>query len=247
MHIVIANASKLVTSANISAMAVAVQRQLQRHFCPAWGLSIPQVQAISDPKLAPPGGQIILVMDQPDEPDALGWHTDSGGRFFAHIFCKPVFDAGGVALYDPRHPQNVSVASVVSHEALEMVGNPAVNRWVDGPEISGGGEYSLEVADPVEGDSYVVDAGSTGRSVLVSVSNFVFPEWFDPQTPEGSRVDQLSKLHKPFSMTDGGYMVVRSAPGQETAVYGRKHPEWRKDTRDRTSKIVAGSRRSASL
>lgn len=245
MHIAIASNSKLVTTGDLAAIAVAVQRQLQRHFCPAWGLAVPQVQAAADPKTVPAGAQVVLLMDQPDEPDALGWHTESAGRFFAHVFCRPVLDAGGVELYDAKNPRATSIASVVSHEALEMVGNPGVNRWVDGPRIKQGSEFSLEVCDPVEGDAYVIDAGSAGRPVPVSVSNFVFPEWFDPQTPAGARVDQLGKAKGPFRMSAGGYMIVRSGPGRENAVYGRRRPEWRRSSTDRGSLVVAASRRGA--
>jgi hypothetical protein len=42
------------------------------------------------------------------------------------------------------------------------------------------------------------------------MSNFVHPSWFEPfKHPPGTKYDHLGLLKKPFSMTKGGYMIVK--------------------------------------
>jgi hypothetical protein len=228
MRIALLNSSKIVKTNEAVLIAAAVDLQMQRHFAPAWGLAPVPVSFAADRLHIPPGSHILTILDEPDDPDALGYHTDEHGNYYGRVFVKPVVQSGGVVLYDPRDPQNVTVASVVSHEACEMAGNPYVNKWWDGPAIAQGSQYAAEVADPVEGDSYAVRVGTTN----VSVSNFIFPEWTDPQTPRGTRFDYLSKLRAPFTMTKGGYMIVRRGAGAETAVYGEEYAAWRKVVKD---------------
>ncbi len=225
MRIVLLNGSKVAKPSDLVTIAAAVELQIARHFAPAWGISPIAMSFASSAAHVPPGSNAIALLDDPDEPDALGYHTEENDVYYGRVFIKPVLQSGGVMLYNPHDPNTTSVASVVSHEALEMANNPSVNRWVDGPRIAQGSQYSFEMSDAVESDSYVITVGTQ----RVSVSNFLFPEWFDPQTKHGARVDYLSRLKNPFTMTPGGYMIVRQAGGRESAVYGDYYPEWRKE------------------
>ena len=65
------------------------------------------------------------------------------------------------------------MASVLAHECCEAYLDRFCNFWADGPEISQGSEYALEVCDPCEDISYVVKVGEQS----VSVSDFIFPSW----------------------------------------------------------------------
>ena len=97
----------------------------------------------------------------------------------------------------------LSVSAVLSHEVIEAYCDPDVNLWADRGD---GFLIAYEACDPVENDVYDVE---TKDGTKVSVSNFVLPAWFDSLTPEGSKLDFMAKLSKPFTMSEGGYLVMR--------------------------------------
>ena len=73
------------------------------------------------------------------------------------------------------------------------------NLWA---QAANGTEYAYEMSDPVEEDTFLVDG--------IEMSNFVHPAWFEPfKHPPGTKFDHLGRLTKPFSMTKGGYVIVR--------------------------------------
>ena len=229
MLIAVVNKSKLVTNDQVQMMTLAVQQQLNLHVAPAWNQKHPIITFYADATKIPGYAWIVNILDTPDVANALGYHSEDNDKIDAFIFCQPVFDNGGVALYDASNPQNVSVSSVLSHEVCEMFGDRFANFWSDGPRITQGNEYALELCDPVEGDSYEIDVTFNGATHKVSVSNFVFPAWFNQQaTSKNMPFDYLKKLSKPFSMTSGGYMIVRSA-GRVQQVFGETMPEWKQE------------------
>lgn len=216
MQIVVVNSSSIATAAQVKKMVAAIQSQVTKHFCPAWGLANIKLRISStmpDNSTLSYDTGVIGIYDTPDD-DALGYHTKEADRVFGKVFVQPVLDEKGVILLDPSNDQTPSVASTLSHEVLELIADPSVNAWVDGPRVAEGSEYSYEVCDPVENDQYVING--------VGVSNFVFPAWFDPQTHTGEQYDWLGLLKKPFTMTAGGYMVVRAKPGAEKQIFARK-------------------------
>ncbi len=224
MIIAILNESKLVTNEEARKMAGAVQKQMTWHVCPAWNSKSFTVAFYADKTKVPAGAWVIKIMDDSDQSGALGYHSEDGDIIDGFVFAKPVLDNGGVVLHDPKNNQNVSIASVLSHEVCEMFGDRFANFWADGPKITQGSEYALELGDPVEGDSYDI---TLTDGTLVSVSNFVLPSWFNPQaTAKDAPFDYLKKLTKPFSMTKGGYMIVAAA-GRVSQVFGEMMPEWR--------------------
>jgi hypothetical protein len=197
------NESTLVTDAQAAAMAQAIGYQLRAHVAPAWERMPPSFTFY--PKgHAPPAGAVLfhLVDVLPEAPDALGYHDEQDDRPYARIGCKPVFDGGGTALTGP-----LSVSAVVSHEACEAFGDLDVNGWRDMPD---GRQTAEELADAVQGDSYPV-----GK---VSVSNFLLPAWFDRQATRGP-FDHMRQCSAPFTMSAGGYMIVRDA-GNASQVFG---------------------------
>jgi hypothetical protein len=107
-------------------------------------------------------------------------------------------------------------AVTACHELFEMVIDPVANLWA---EAADGTEYAYEMCDPVEEDTFLVDG--------IKMSNFVHPSWFEPFThPAGTKFDHLGLLKKPFSMTKGGYMIVKKK-GKVSQVYGSKAKEKR--------------------
>ena len=58
------------------------------------------------------------------------------------------------------------------------------------------------MSDAVEEDTFLVDG--------IEMSNFVYSAWFEPfKHPRGTKYDHLGLLKKPFSMTKGGYVIVK--------------------------------------
>jgi hypothetical protein len=141
------------------------------------------------------------------------------GRAYARIFWGPIQANGGTLTTG-----ELSLSSVISHEVLEAIGDPYANWWADGPDY----EHALELADPVEGDSY--DIGG------VSVSNFVGPKWF--RKGDGP-YDWMGKLSAPFTMTPGGYMIVRTSSTDVRQIFAHDYPEWKKALKEHPASRTA--------
>jgi hypothetical protein len=232
MLIAVFNESTLVNDTDCDIMCQAIQIQLDLHVCPAWGMTNNTIKFYADKTKAPGYAWAVNIMDNSTVAGALGYHAEDSGKVDAFIFCQPVLSNGGVVLHDPTNPQNVSVSSVLSHEVCEMVGDRYAGFWSDGPATPQGSEYALELCDAVEGDSYEIDVVSGGTTTKVSVSNFVFPSWFNPQatSPQNLPFDYLKKLSAPFTMTTGGYIILRKS-GKVSQIFGAKFPEWKKSVK----------------
>jgi hypothetical protein len=224
MLIAVINQSTLVTNDQVNTMCEAIQVQLNLHVLPAWNMRAGSIKFYADATKVPGYAWVVTMLDNSTQAGALGYHAEDNDKVDGFIFAGPVLQNKGVALYDPTNPQNVSVASVLSHEVCEMVGDRFAAFWSDGPSVVASDgqtytEYALELCDPVEGDSYAITVNGT----LVSVSNFIFPSWFNAEatTPLNLPFDYLGKLAKPFTMTAGGYMIVRQS-GNVQQVFGRE-------------------------
>lgn len=218
MKIVLISKSKVVGQRDVllQHIASAVEFQINKHAAPAWDRA-PSWRVMVGTR-ADEGSFPLYILDTPDQEGALGYHTeDSHGKVYGRVFTKPVMDGGGTLLDGPQ-----SVSAVVSHEALELWGDPHCNRWADGPD---GKAYALELCDAVENDAYKIDV--PGASV--SVSNFCTMAWFD-RCGKGS-VDYMGKLKTSFRLTPGGYVVYRK-DGAEHEVFGSQYPAWRLRMRD---------------
>lgn len=212
--ITVVNQSSDVSDEQVRLMVRACAHQLRYDASPKWRL-MPMPVVFGEPgQTAPPGSWVIGVLNDADQADALGWHTEEGGVVFGRVFTSPVLDNGGDVLDGP-----VSVASVLSHEVLETWADPACNAE---RSCGDGTSVALEIADPVESDTY--DVRVSGQ--VVSVSNFVTEAWCDPQNRTGPW-DFLGLLDGPLQMRPGGYMVV-TRQGRTREVYGSEHPQWRR-------------------
>jgi hypothetical protein len=214
VQIAVVNESTHVSEAEFRAMCSAVGAQLARHVAPAWGRAAWPVVPYRSEKDAPAGACVIAILDDPDQADALGYHSETpGGLTYGRVFVKPVLDAGGEVLTG-----TLSVSSVLSHEAIEAFGDAFVNLWADGPD---GRSWAFELCDAVQGDGYPIQT----RIGAVWVSNFLFPEFFDDMPAPGARFDQMKRLSGPFSLAPGGYSVVRVA-GTVSQI-GAALPPWK--------------------
>jgi len=216
-YIAVLSKSKKVSASDAQAMTQACYQQLERHAAVAWGRVPCPVIFHADPSTVPDNAEQIILFDSPTEAGALGYHTETpDGRIYGRVFVNPVLNSKGGTVLEGA----MSVSSVLSHEVLEQYIDPDINAWA---EDAKGKLYALEVGDPVEADVYVMMVGNKS----VAVSNFVFPEWFDSENRRGARFDQMGRLKKPFTMTAGGYMVVKDKNGDHE-VYARHYPEWKK-------------------
>lgn len=184
------------------------------HFCNRWPGATHVVADLNDQ-----GFYLNLVDALPEAPGALGYHdVDSEGRPFARIGVNLSLDNGSDWLTG-----TYSVVSVVGHEALETIGNPLINIWRD---IDATSETAQEMCDAVEDTGY--------RHNGCDLTNFLTPAWFNPfgKAP----FDYLGQLSAPFTMTSGGYMIVRSG-GQESQQTGATMPEWRRHAHPRARQL----------
>jgi hypothetical protein len=193
--IAITNESTVLTDDQVKAVLPALQRQCDIDFCGFWDVTC-KLEFIdrngmiaSDPSLSPglPAGwwQIVMV-DDPDQAGALGYHElSSQGTPLDKVFGRLDIQSGS------------SWTVTLSHELLEMLGDPWINWCAQG---SDGKVYALEVCDAVEAD----ELGYEISGVLVS--DFITPSWFEPT--EAERVDFKRRISKPLELAPGGYISV---------------------------------------
>ncbi len=227
--IAIVTQAKRVTVDQVRVMTSAINQQVKREFAKAYDISGVSVIFHSNPHDIPLDGSaaILTVMDAIDDPQALGYHTESTGQITGKIGVSPVLDNGGSVFGSVADPSVPSVSSVLSHEVLETLADPRVNLWVDGPAINEGQCYAYECCDPVESDQYFIPISMGGIAYHCGVSNFVYQDWFDQTLKAGTQVDYMKRAPGAFQMSPGGYMVVRNGPGSEQQVMGATWPQWK--------------------
>ncbi len=181
------------------------------------------VFTISDQARA--AGFAIVLMDNPDVANALGYHdTGPTGTPYARVFLDPIFQHGGTWTDGP-----LSVSAVVSHEMCELIGDPGANRWANDRN---GTVWALELCDAVENDSYPIETVAG----LVSVSNWLWPAYFNPLAI--GQFDQMGTLKAPFTIAKGGY-AIRMQGGNIDQVFGEDYPEAKKATKTEGSRTRA--------
>ena len=100
----------------------------------------------------------MVFLDDADAPGALAYHDLTPDGFpISKVFVKTTL----------KSKELVSVSA--SHELVEMLVDPAINLWANGPDADQ--MWAYESADPVEADSF--DVGG------FAMSDFVFPAWFE--------------------------------------------------------------------
>jgi hypothetical protein len=177
----------------------ALQKFLDDCFVPIWGTPAKLVKAtkpVSD-------AWTIVFLDDADAPGALGYHDlTKNGLPLSKIFVKTTLKIG----------DKVSVTAC--HELAEMMVDPAINLWVDGPL---GTIYAYEMCDAVEQEEFSIDG--------IAMSDFVYPAYFEGfRKPNSVQFDYLKKVTKPFQILKGGYSLVRKGT-KINQVFGSKAKE----------------------
>lgn len=211
--IAVIDKSTIATTDQVKLWTYACAGQLRRHVGPLWNRSPVPVIFYPDETHVPPGAWSIFVMDDPDQANALGYHSLSpGGLPYGRIFVRPSLDNG------------VSPSSVLSHEVVEAFIDPTCDGW---RRSKNGTWWALEVCDPVESDTYQV----TYQRQPVMVSNFVGPKWFDRKATKSDDLDFMGTTPQPFKLAKGGY-AVKIKPGETTPteVFAEaKLPDWKQE------------------
>lgn len=187
-HIVVVNHALRASNEDVAFWAEACRLQL-KEVAAAWGLPAPGVFFIG-PRAEVPSGEaaVIGVVDNDANASSAGYHSVVGRLAFGLV------DMGDSAI----------PSRTMSHEAIEMLVNPWLDRWVPGPEDR---LYAVEACDPVQRSDYTIATTVLGITRDVVVSNWVTPAWFGLE--KGTRMDRLTRLLSPWSLELGGYQIAQ--------------------------------------
>lgn len=194
--IALINESTVVEDGEITEIARALQLQVNRDFRPVWGTNA-TVTPLAKGQTPPPGSWWLVVADDLDVAGALGYHDLTPDL-------QPVGKVG--AKLDLEYGASVSVT--VSHEGLEMLGDPRINLLVEDPDARR--IYAFENCDAVEADELGYEVAGK------LMSDFVLPEFFDPNFHgTGKPLSFRGNVSEPFSLAPGGYLSYREVGDSE--------------------------------
>jgi len=191
IQIAVVNESTVLKDDQIQAILPSLQKQVHRDFAPVWGVdaNITFVPAGQQPAS---DAWWLAVLDNSDQAGTLGYHDlSNNGLPLSKVFAKGDID------------KNLKWSVTASHELLELLVDPAINLTViDQPDTGGGKLYPYEICDPCEDEKYGYDIDG------VTVSDFVFPAWFEPFRKLGAQFDFQNHIQKPFQVLSGGFIGV---------------------------------------
>ena len=209
VHIVNLSRHPGLTSELVARMTIALAKQAAEHVAPLWDIVPP---ALSFGETPAPGSAPLVIFDTAEQAGFLGYHSvGPDGVPYGRVFIATILGHGGTLIETAN-----SVSVTLSHEWLEMLGDPACNEWCDAND---GYTYAEELCDAVEAQAYDIDG--------IMVSNFVTPLWFEPFANAAiGRFDYLSRLTAPFQLDRGGYAIRRPLNGGPVEnVWGAEYPE----------------------
>jgi hypothetical protein len=209
MLISVVNRSDTLTDAHLQNAVRAVNRQLEEDFYPHWQFgarlrvdSAGRVPTQREKKIDLPtlpgrrGDAVLYIADKATLALTEGYHDGNNDDVpFGFVFldaCSSGADDWTVAL---------------SHEAIELVGDPLNNLLVQGPHPTDHRHlvfHQFELCDAVSGEFYEIEG--------VKVQNFVLPGWFTRKAIAGARNDFLGRAEPglslpPFGIAPGGYLM----------------------------------------
>ena len=205
-------------------MEEALQPQVSKEFFEAWNVDA-KLTFVDNPSNSPNGTWWLVILNDTDQDDWFGYHVTSAGFPLAKVFARTI------------QKQNKSWSITASHELLEMLADPTINRMVSKrkftpADLPAKGEkqadfYVLEVCDPVAPDECGYDKGG------FMVSDFVLPSWFESNgQPPYDKNPSVSKLSQPFTSVSGGYHGFYSSQDGWQLVTPAKLSEYREKMKD---------------
>lgn len=196
------NTSRL-TGSDLAFQARAVNIQIEQHWAPAY-LDEPWPVRSYASVLGLVAGTFwpVVILDDVGKPGALGFHDDVAGLVFGRV----------------KAPSDPNDGSTLSHEALELRGDPRCDVWLP---MGDGREVARELCDPCEQDQYAIAVTIGGETRSILVSDFVLPAWFVPGAP--GPYTYMDTVDQPFGLSrnGGGYRLIRDQHGVITSDFGR--------------------------
>lgn len=209
IKIAVLNQSTVVKDADVQACAAALQIQISRDFAPAWDIDaevvfIPGIQTVQggiEGTAVPAGAWQLVILDDSDQADALGYHELTA----AGMPLGKVFAGSDIA-------DGASWQVTASHELLEMLADPNINDVTELDNSDGTITfYAKEVCDAVEADALGYEIQLPAPSgELIWVSDFVTPAWFVANAM--GKVDFMGRIANPFQLAPGGYISIFKVP-----------------------------------
>lgn len=208
-NLYIVNKTTCLSNDQIQKYVNAVQTQINRDFYPVWGQKAKLILESED-LVDKNNSWVLYFLDYP--PDSfgigdgiLGFHEHEEGLPSAYVFAKTDID------------NHLDPCVTFSHEVLELLAD-VFTTWCALVQINNTSPllYSVEVCDAVEDDAdgYIIDG--------CRVSNFVYPDWFEP-TSKAKVFDHNKLCKKPLEIRESGYMPVFDFnQGQWTQIVGSK-------------------------
>ncbi len=181
----------IVSATDVQQMVDAIQAQVHEDFAPVWGVDA-DITFYRKSKDVPAGSWVVGVFENADQAGALGYHDlTQDGLPLGKVFAKTTLDDGG------------KISVTMSHEILEMLGDPDINLTAFVESGNGGRLYAYEVCDAVEADGF----GYEKKGVVVS--DFVTPAWFESfRTPGSTAFSFREHVRAPFELAEGGYIGI---------------------------------------
>ena len=168
-------------------IAHAIQTQVREDVAPVWGVGNSSMIQV---RTAPvPGHWPLYIFDTSDEAGALGYHeTDPANP------TQPI----GKAFVKTDEQYGLAVSVTISHEVVEMIGDPWALSTVQCNPANAAEFWALELGDPVEADrdGYALEG--------VMLSDFVTPAYFFGGP---GPYDYCKRLTKPRTLRPGGYQA----------------------------------------
>lgn len=207
-----AKGAAVLSEDEVALMVAAVDAQVNRHLCPAWGLPPVQVAHFGRTSKEPDGNGVIPLMLIPSDGDAstLGWHSPWMGVVETHG--------------EDRLRSRAAILDTLSHEACEIALNWKLDRWETDPQ-GRGFDHALESSDATQGLRYEIEYDAFGKDQVAEVADFVTPPWFGlPEAPGqshkyGTTTQGLDANLRPGQLAPGGYSIVRHRGGLISNLY----------------------------
>jgi hypothetical protein len=222
-NVAIINKATVFSSDQLSKLGVVAEAcslQLNHHWNVSWGKKPGQV--VYRPSGDIPSGWLVMALiDNDGQAGALGYHDEQGDVPDGVIEVETILNAGaGLLDAGPSGSGGspFSFLSVVSHEVLEMAGDPTINYYVQSAD---GIFHAFEMCDAVQSGMYVVKAAGLD----CYVSNFLTPAWFDQENTNPLATNYMRESLDSFTVSPGGYEIYIAGAGQPQQKFGEKvHP-----------------------
>lgn len=218
MQLTVVNVSNQIRAHELTSAIDAIQKQVDQHFEPEWkqGAKLhgkTRKLGNQDAPIDSAHDAIIYVGDKTQDPTdgigiVLGYHERNHGKIpYGFVFLDVC------ALYGRPW------AMTLSHEVLELLADPNAQRTFEGPDPDRKNHlvrYYVEVCDPVQGDSYLIDG--------IRVSNFVTHAYYR-QPGSTPKTNHLGLELDPFKAREQGSVPYVEADGGQFEVLGATPPE----------------------